>query len=192
MTAHNWLSTKDGYGRKAFQSSTKSHSGASLKPHILRQPYIQRTVLNMASAAESIEKKLARMIANLNEEIANLNEGTANLYKRIRVIKQDTSALKEFINKEVLVQGNWPGGSSGRPVTANALGTSVVGAEKKTDLKGQKYVRELFSRRKKATHLLARESSPMQTRSGSHLLELGVQIQRRTVAVFRDRKIQEA
>ncbi|KAI9072665.1 hypothetical protein K1719_045366 [Acacia pycnantha] len=97
----------------------------------------------MASAAESIEKELARMIADLNEEIANLKEGTAylkewtaNLYKRIRVIEQKTSATKEFINKKVLVQGNWPGGSSGRPVMANALGSSVVGAEEKTVSKG--------------------------------------------------------
>ncbi|KAI9114220.1 hypothetical protein K1719_014870 [Acacia pycnantha] len=173
MAAHNWLSIKDGYGRKTFQSSTKSHSGASLKLHILLQPYIQRTVLNMASAAESIEK-VDREIANLNERIRVLEQNTNAMKKfikeglapKIRVLEQNTSAMKEFI-KEAIAQGNWPVGNSGRPVTANALGSSVVGAEEKTeshckepsdnfkckmanvlDLQGKKYVKELFSRRK--------------------------------------------
>ncbi|KAI9114123.1 hypothetical protein K1719_014773 [Acacia pycnantha] len=145
---------------------------AFLKLHILPQPYIQRTVLNMASAAESIEK-VDREIANLNERTRVLEQNTSamkefimGLAPKIRVLEQNTSAMKEFI-KEAIFQGNWPVGNSGRPVTANALGSSVVGAEEKTeshckgaskdfewnlavvlDLKGEKYVKELFSRRK--------------------------------------------
>ncbi|KAI9072671.1 hypothetical protein K1719_045372 [Acacia pycnantha] len=71
----------------------------------------------MASAAESIEKGADREIANLNE--------------RIRAMEQDMSAMKEFI-KEAIVQGNWPGGNSSHPVTADDLGSSGVGAEEKT------------------------------------------------------------
>ncbi|KAI9072666.1 hypothetical protein K1719_045367 [Acacia pycnantha] len=79
----------------------------------------------MASAAESFEEEVDRRMTNLNDGIEFLNFRIANLNDRIRVIEQNTSAMKEFI-KEARVQGNWPGGNSGRPVPANALGSSGV------------------------------------------------------------------
>ncbi|KAI9072667.1 hypothetical protein K1719_045368 [Acacia pycnantha] len=96
----------------------------------------------MASAAESFEK-VYREIANLNERIRVLEQNTSAMKKFImkglvpanRVLEQNTSAMKEFI-KEAIVQGNWHVRNSGRPVTGNALGSSVVGAEEKTVIKG--------------------------------------------------------
>ncbi|KAI9114209.1 hypothetical protein K1719_014859 [Acacia pycnantha] len=136
-----------------FQSSTKSHSGASLKLHILLQPYIQRTVLNMASAAESTEKELARMI----EEIANLNEEIADLSERIRVIEQNTSDMKESI-KEMGGTGKEEGGIKiiKEPLFNDRMEYQCKGPKEDFEctlavvlnLRGQKYVRELFSRRR--------------------------------------------
>ncbi|KAI9114138.1 hypothetical protein K1719_014788 [Acacia pycnantha] len=93
----------------------------------------------MASAAESIEK-VDREIANLNERIRFLEQYTSamkkfvmkDLVSAISVPELNTRAMKEFI-EEAIVQGIWPVGNSGRPVTMNALGSSVVGAEEKTN-----------------------------------------------------------